>query len=322
MEMLLLDVFSILETERDWLAKDCLRRAAFNFEQAEVLQEAAHCWREAGETSKAVELYLLLDDYEHSAALLAASGRYTEAQSHYEQWLRVLRPDDAVGRVTALLGIALCLVRVKSTQAARGSYRRAREIIESESAPRDALTSGRCWEALGEYGRHIEREDIVQVAYENALAHYGRVYGGERVRAARAYLSAVEDNRLLAEDLNERLAEWNAEQPPAPLQTEIEPGRYAAFVARGRAGNVADVDYLMHRLESEPNVAISKLVDYALGLVSTTHGEERIKHYLFEGTQMQRNYAALYFKRLGRHGFLLIEAVKQNKIDHAQAFAR
>jgi tetratricopeptide (TPR) repeat protein len=320
--MLLLEVFSQQEAGREWLAQDCLRRAAFQFEQAQVWQEAAHCWREAGETNKAAELYLLLDDYEHAAALLVAAGRYTEAQSQYEQWLSALRPDDAVGQVTAHLGIALCLTRLKSPHAARGHYRTARAIIEADNVPRDRLTQGRCWEALGQYGLRAEREDIVQVAYENALASYGRQHHGERLRAAQAYLSAVKENRLLAEDLSGRVAEWLAEQLLAPPRKEDEPGRFAAFVARGRAGNVADVDYLMHRLEQEPDLAVTKLADYALGLVRTPHGEERIKHYLFEGTQKQRNFAALYFKRTGERGSLLAEAYIQGKIDRVQAFAR
>lgn len=322
-EMLLLEVFSQQEAEREWLAQACLRRAAFQFEQAEVWEEAAHCWREAGETNKAAELYLLLDDYEHAAALLVAAGRYAEAQAQYEQWLSTLRPDDAVGQATARLGIALCLTRLKSQHAARNHYRAARAIIETENSPRDRLTQGRCWEVLGQYGLRVEREDIVQVAYENALASYGQPHHGERLRAAQAYLSAVKDNRLLAEDLNGRVAEWMAEQPIAPPRKEDEPGRFAAFIARGNAGNVSDVDYLMHRLEREPDLAVTKLADYALSLVRTPHGEERIKHYLFEGTQTQRNFAALYFKRTGGRGrHLLAEAYIQGKIDSVQAFAR
>jgi hypothetical protein len=57
--------------------------------------------------------------------------------------------------------------------------------------------------------------------------------------------------------------------------------------------------------------------------VQTSHGQERIRHYLFEGTERQREYAALYFKRIGGKGRpLLAEAFHQGKIDYAQAFAK
>ncbi|HEX8141239.1 MAG TPA: hypothetical protein VF553_01500 [Pyrinomonadaceae bacterium] len=312
-----MDILSLDDNQREWLVKDCLRRAAHNYEKAEVLREAAVCWSEAGETTKAAELYLQLKDYERSASMLLYAGRYDEARAQYEMWLTVIRPEDALARVTALLGLSLCLIRMKMAHAARGPYLAARAVIESDDLHRDSLASGRCWEALAQYGLSRERLDIVQVAYENALSHYGPQYNGERVRAAQDYLRAVRANRLLAEELTERLNEWSLELPPVD-RTAVEPGRQAAFIARGRAGNVSDVDYLMHMLESEPQPAITRLVDYALGLVQTPHGEERIRHYLFEGTQAQRNYAALYFRRMGRkHQPLLLEAFNQGKIDRA-----
>jgi tetratricopeptide (TPR) repeat protein len=320
-EMVTPDIFSRKDTEHAWLAKDCMRRAALSYEQAEMWREAADCWSEADEAARAAEIYLRLNDYEQSASLLRAAGRYSEARAQYEAWHATLRPEDAVARVKALLGISLCLLRMKLQHTARGHYLRARAIIESEALQRDALTNGCCWELLAEYGLEIERDDIVQVAYEKALVCYGPQYNAERVRTARAFLKAVKGNRLLAEELTERLSEWSLSLPVVD-RTEVEPGRHAAFIARGRAGNISDVDYLMHTLESEPRMAMTRLVDYALGLVQTTHGEERIKHYLFEGTETQRNYAALYFKRLGRkRQALLGEAFNQGKISRVQAFA-
>src|ERR1051325_41227 len=298
-EMATLDMFGPLDAGPVWLLKDCMRRAALNYEQVEMWREAAYCWSEAGETARATELCLRLNDYERSAALLLAAGRYREARAQYEMWLAALKPEDAVPRVKALLGISLSQMGMKLYVEARGAYLKAREIVESESETRDEMTNGACWELLGEFGLEIEREDIVQVAYEKALCCYGSQYNAERVRAARAFLKAVKGNRLLVEELTERVAEWSRELPVED-RTEVEPGRQAAFIARGRAGNVTDVDYLMHMLESEPRMALTRLVDYALGLVQTTHGKERIRHYLLEGTQTQKNYAALYFKRMER----------------------
>ena len=54
--------------------------------------------------------------------------------------------------------------------------------------------------------------------------------------------------------------------------------------------------------------------------MDTRDGAARLRHYLFHGAPIQRNYAALYFKRRGRVA-LLDEAVQQGKIDAVQGFA-
>jgi hypothetical protein len=97
--------------------------------------------------------------------------------------------------------------------------------------------------------------------------------------------------------------------------------RFDAFVAMGRKGKASDVDTLIESLENDQNSATYKLVDYTLGLVNTDEGKERIRYYLFNGTQIQRNYAALYFKRTKAKD-ILIEAVKQGCIDRIQAFSK
>lgn len=98
-------------------------------------------------------------------------------------------------------------------------------------------------------------------------------------------------------------------------------GRYETFAALGISGRAADVDMLMQALHGQDDMATSRLVDYALGLVETKDGRARLRHYLFEGTQQQRNYAALYFKRRNVT-YYLEEAVAAGKIDVAQAFSR
>ncbi|MFN6537549.1 MAG: hypothetical protein RM021_014405 [Nostoc sp. EkiNYC01] len=105
------------------------------------------------------------------------------------------------------------------------------------------------------------------------------------------------------------------------LQEYQQSSRYDVFVAMGRTGGVSDVDTLMESLENEQNTATTKLVDYTLGLVNTNEGKDRIRHYLFNGTQIQRNYAALYFKRKGAKD-ILIAAVQQGCIDRVQAFSK
>lgn len=107
----------------------------------------------------------------------------------------------------------------------------------------------------------------------------------------------------------------------AALREYPSTSRVDTFVALARNGGVSDVDFLLQALEVDGNTATYKLVDFALGLVETPQGKDRIRHYLFNGTQMQRNYAALYFKRLGAKD-VLAEAVKQGCIDRVQAFSK
>lgn len=97
--------------------------------------------------------------------------------------------------------------------------------------------------------------------------------------------------------------------------------RYACFVALGNSGKTEDVDRLMDALALKDDLATTKLVDYALGLVDTREGRARLRHYLFNGSQQQRNYAALYFKRRGQVD-LLVEAVALGRVDEKQAYSK
>lgn len=97
--------------------------------------------------------------------------------------------------------------------------------------------------------------------------------------------------------------------------------RYHQFIAMGRAGRREDVNFLMDVLDSQDDIATSKLVDYALGLVANREGIQRLRFFLFNGIQVQRNIAALFFKRRGNES-LLMQAVEEGKIDMVQAFAK
>jgi hypothetical protein len=92
-------------------------------------------------------------------------------------------------------------------------------------------------------------------------------------------------------------------------------------MALGRSGAAADVDSLIGHLHEQVDFTTTRLVDFALGLVESDEGAGRIRHYLFHGAPIQRNYAALYFKRRDEFS-LLDEAVAQGKIDEIQAYLR
>jgi hypothetical protein len=107
----------------------------------------------------------------------------------------------------------------------------------------------------------------------------------------------------------------------APSTEPKEATRYDVFVRHGRSGTPNNVDILMGALTPGRGIGTTKLVDFALGLVSNGKGSDRVKHYLFNGTQEQRNFAALYFKRKNEVD-VLQEAVNAKKIDAIQAFSR
>lgn len=89
------------------------------------------------------------------------------------------------------------------------------------------------------------------------------------------------------------------------------------YAERGGAG---DVDLIMAHVREEEGVLQLKIVDYALGLIQTREGRIRMHHYLFNGTAIQRNFAAIYFKRLGITD-VLREAFERGSIDAVQAFS-
>lgn len=96
---------------------------------------------------------------------------------------------------------------------------------------------------------------------------------------------------------------------------------HAQLAEMAQTGRERDINFLMGILGTSASFLHCKLVDNALGQVESTEGRNRIRHFLFNGSQIQRNYAALYFKRRGSVA-LLEEAVQQGCIDKIQAFSR
>lgn len=97
--------------------------------------------------------------------------------------------------------------------------------------------------------------------------------------------------------------------------------RYHTFIALGQRGSPADVDAIMALLLEADSLSTTRLADYALSLVGTRQGRARIEHYLFHAPErIQRNYAALYFKRRGEMTRVR-RAFDLGLIDALQAFA-
>jgi DNA-binding MarR family transcriptional regulator len=88
-----------------------------------------------------------------------------------------------------------------------------------------------------------------------------------------------------------------------------------------RSGAPGDIDRVMDFLDETSDIPTTRIVDYYLGTVGTVEGMRRIEHYLFNGTQMQRNYATLFFAR--RNDWKLVDkAYRMGLIDYVQAYSK
>ena len=90
---------------------------------------------------------------------------------------------------------------------------------------------------------------------------------------------------------------------------------------RAKSGRAADIDCLMSEIDMSQTLSRCKAIDFALGLVCSDEGRDRIRYFLFNGSQIQRNHAALYFKRRG-NGQIITEAVRHGCIDDVQAYSK
>lgn len=98
-------------------------------------------------------------------------------------------------------------------------------------------------------------------------------------------------------------------------------GKVRELVDRANSGNIEDVDYILNHLTSDVTLSVTKFVDYALSLVVSDVGVARIEYYLFNGTQIQRNYCSLFFNRRGDWP-IVKKAYERGLIDEIQAYAR
>lgn len=90
---------------------------------------------------------------------------------------------------------------------------------------------------------------------------------------------------------------------------------------RCRSGSAYDVDAVLQLLNNETDLPTTKLIDFYLGCVSNDEGISRMEYYLFNGTQIQRNYCTLFFAR--RNDWILVNrAYKAGLIDYKQAYSR
>jgi hypothetical protein len=98
-------------------------------------------------------------------------------------------------------------------------------------------------------------------------------------------------------------------------------GHLRELIIRAESGYQSDIDYIMANLTYESTFAMTRYVDFALSLVTNQEGINRIEYYLFNGSQIQRNYSSLYFNRKGNWE-IVKRAYQQGLIDEIQAYGR
>jgi len=98
-------------------------------------------------------------------------------------------------------------------------------------------------------------------------------------------------------------------------------GLLGELMSKGFSGKPEDVDYIMTFLSSDSDFATTRFVDFALSLISTADGIDRIEYYLFNGSQIQRNYSCLYLNRNTIFAPVL-KAFKMGLIDEIQTYSR
>lgn len=105
------------------------------------------------------------------------------------------------------------------------------------------------------------------------------------------------------------------------MQNKYFSGKVQELSDRANRGTIEDVDYILGHLTPDVTLSVTRFVDYALSLVESKAGIERIEFYLFNGTQIQRNYCSLFFNRRGDWP-VVKEAYERGLIDKIQAYAR
>jgi hypothetical protein len=95
----------------------------------------------------------------------------------------------------------------------------------------------------------------------------------------------------------------------------------AYYMEHAQQGTKTSVELIMRQLNRNMTLAESKFIDFALGQIESEEGLAVMKNYFFHGTQLQRNYCALFFSRRGDHK-LVKEVYDLGLIDDKQAFSR
>lgn len=87
------------------------------------------------------------------------------------------------------------------------------------------------------------------------------------------------------------------------------------------SGGASEVREVLEMLNEDVDLPTTRAVDFYLGTVDNPEGLGILESYLFEGTQIQRNYCTLFFAR--RDDWHLVNrAYDLGLVDALQAYSR
>jgi len=87
------------------------------------------------------------------------------------------------------------------------------------------------------------------------------------------------------------------------------------------SGSKLEIDFVFSFFDDDVDIATTKIIDFYLSTVINLEGINRIEYYLFNGTQIQRNYSTLFFAR--RNEWEIVDkALKLGLIDNKQAYSK
>lgn len=211
--------------DNNWLPEELFQRAACKYEEAGLTNEAADCWLEANRPERALQLAA----HQKVAEKYMLSGNYGEALRCYEEWLKNDLSQDLLSQIKVHLGIAACLELLgRDKQNAKHHYYLSRALFENKVSQESDISAS-CWEALGDYGYQLNRDDLIHIGYEQALSCYGEMQNEERIRLAKSYIKIFSDNQTLVRKWRVSLEEWapgGAFEDWEELRDEIENGGF------------------------------------------------------------------------------------------------
>lgn len=105
------------------------------------------------------------------------------------------------------------------------------------------------------------------------------------------------------------------------MDDATEQNKLQYYIDLAKKGTQDSIDEIMKHLNKNMTLAESKFIDFALGHIDNDDGIKIMEHFLFHGTQIQRNYCTLYFGRRGDY-HIVRKAYDKGLIDAKQAFSR
>lgn len=93
------------------------------------------------------------------------------------------------------------------------------------------------------------------------------------------------------------------------------------YICLAKEGTRTSISKIMVNLNRNMTIVESKFIDFSLSYVENKEGIISMEYYLFHGTQIQRNYCALYFERRNEYD-IVRKAYDEKLIDAKQAFSR